>query len=232
MTLKKLIFALSLAAVAAQAQAGVVLAEGFNTPGLLVSAGWVKLNPNAGKFGWEPGDDTTLGFGAQSGPADSFVQANFGNAPVGGMLDSWLITPLISLAGNRLNIDFWARTQPDVPGYIDRLQVRYSTTTATPTLANVGAQFARLLVDINPAAVVDGMPSEWTRYTASISTGFAAGTRGRIGFEYVGVADNANLVALDNVTVSVPEPVSLSLVGISLAALGVSRRKRKAQAQA
>ena len=125
------------------------------------------------------------------------------------------------------------------------MQIRLSTSGAstnvgtTPT--SVG-NFGALLLDINPnlnPAGPGGYTLPWTQFTVTLpSTDVPSPTTGRFAFRYFvpnSSAANgpADVVGLDDVVVSaVPEPTSLALAGLAVAAAGVWRRRRRAKRQA
>src|SRR5208282_1363935 len=181
------------------------LTEGFDTVGSagppatgIFATGWLVINNSSplGDQNWNqgiPGTGTDgLGVNAQSGPANSFIQTNFGVAN-GGIASDWLITPVLELE-NGATITFY--TQTNVPvntTFPNELQVwesqsGSSTVNVGSTAAAPGGDFTVQLLDINPGAAAEngtlgGYPTAWTEYTLTIS-GLSTPTDGRIGFRY------------------------------------------------
>jgi len=203
--------------------ADTVLSENFNSVGSLPGSGWAIVNDSApvGSTNWFQGN--TGVFDAQSGPADSYVAANFNAAAFGGNISDWLITPEISLASN-LALTFFTRTEPFAfPG--DTLEVRLSTNGASTdvgaTDSSVG-DFTTLLLTIGTGT---DYPTDWTGYTININ-GLGLGAEGRIAFRYVVTDTSANgdYIGLDTVNVvTTPEPATLPLLLLGVVAM-VSRR--------
>ena len=183
-----------------------ILSEGFNTV-VPLPAGWFAQNNSTpvGTTGWFQGN--TAVFPSQSGPADSYIGANFNNVTGNNTISNWLLTPALGLKNGDF-ITFWSRTIT-APAFPDRLEVRLSTNGAS---TNVGAtntsvgDFTTLLLTINPTLTTTGYPSVWTQYTATVS-GLAAPVTGRFAFRYFvtngGPAGaNSDYIGIDNVTVT------------------------------
>ena len=131
------------------ASAGVFqINEGFNDISTLTGAGWTIVNNSApaGSTSWFQGTDALT---ARSGPADSYIAANFNAAAFGGNISLWLLTPEVTLQ-NGLRFSFFTASTQFAP---DRLEVRYST---NGTSSNVGStdtsfgDFSNLLLAIDP----------------------------------------------------------------------------------
>lgn len=183
----------------------ILLNEGFNSASPL-PAGWASQNLSAplGPTGWFQGN--TGVFAAQSGPANSYIAANWQNTTTTGVgnISNWLFTPQLAIKNGDV-FTFWTRTVSPA-AFPDRLQVRLSTNGAS---TNVGAtdasvgDFTTLLLDINPTLTTTGYPTSWTLYTITIS-GLGAPTNGRIAFRYFvtgggGAAANSDYIGIDNV---------------------------------
>jgi hypothetical protein len=218
-----------------RAEAAPLLVEDFNDISTLAGAGWVQTNNSApvGPTGWFQGNDGV--FGAQAGPPNAYIAANFENAAFGGNISNWLLTPSLIL-DNGSTLSFWSRTVDVNTGFPDRLEVRLSTngssTNVGSTVASVG-DFTTLLLTINSGLVPGGYPDTWTNYTATVS-GLGGPTNGRLAFRYF-VPDtsvNADYIGIDTVNVSasvssVPEPATLVTTGLGLLLLYGRRRGLK-----
>ena len=178
--------------------------EGFNVVSPLPS-GWAaqNLSTTVGTTGWFQGNTTV--FPAQSGPADSYIGANFNNTTGANTISNWLFTPNINMKNGDV-FTFWTRTVSPAT-FPDRLEVRLSTNGASvnagATSASVG-DFTTLLLSVNPTLTTTGYPTAWTQYTINLS-GLPAGiTSGRIAFRYFvtdggPLGSNSDFIGIDNV---------------------------------
>lgn len=199
----------ALAPSAAQAGGTVILSENFNQVGALTD--WVQINNSlpAG-LSWFQGNSGV--FGAQSGPPDSYIAANYLSAAQGsGTIDNWLITPELTLGG-LTHLSFFTRTQ-SLPGMNDMLEVRFSTGSGTGT-----SGFTTLVTTVGgPSAY----PGSWQEITAHL----VLPGSGRFAFRYLGDAASANFIGIDTVSVSaVPEPSAYLMLGLGIALLPLLRR--------
>ncbi|MFM9435436.1 hypothetical protein ACFDR9_002505 [Janthinobacterium sp. CG_23.3] len=208
--------ALVCAICAHAASAAVVLAQGFDDVDAL--DGWLLVNrsepPGMSWFQGNPGV-----FAAQSGPADSYIGANFESAQGdSGGVDNWLITPLLALAGPT-QLLFYTRGAA-TPGFHDMLEVRFGQgDTADP------ATFAQILVSVGAG----GYPDSWQRFVVGVNV--VGG--GRFAFRYTGPAAAADYIGIDSVVItSVPEPGAYALFGAGLALLLWRRQGRRRAAAA
>ena len=210
---KRALMAIAIASAAASSQAGTLLSESFKNVSALAGSGWVLNNQSTpgGTTNWYQGDAGI--FAAQAGPAESYAAANYNNAPVGGTISNWLITPTFSteLGGT---VSFWARG--DIfDGFSDHLAYGLSSTGGSNT-----GDFT-----LGSAVTVSG---DWTLYTLAYGAN-GVGSSARFAIVYIGEADLSNYVGVDTLTVtSVPEPSSMLMLGAGLLGLAAfSRRTSK-----
>jgi len=206
--IKKVFATAVLAAMTLSAQAAVTINEGFDNVAGLASSGWVFTSagtPGGLTNGWFQGSSGI--FDAQSGAPYSYAAANFNNAPVGGTINSWLITPVFD-ASLGATVSFYLRAGGE--GYAD--QVNFGFINADGSFTSAG------LTAVNPVP-----DSGWTQYTAWI--GADALSSARFAFQYTGAADASNYVGLDTLSVDVPEPASIALMAGGLLGLGAMRRR-------
>ncbi|QBE66171.1 choice-of-anchor J family PEP-CTERM protein [Pseudoduganella lutea] len=204
--------ALTLSAAAHAETPPSSLTEGFDD---VTSLGdWVQ----AGSTGWFQGN--TGIFSAQAGADTSYIAANFLIAdPVTNVIDSWLISPEITLAGPT-RLTFYTRDSAE-EGFTDSLEVLFSAGAGT-----AASGFTTSLVSISGVAY----PNGWTQYTADIT---GTGT-GRFGFHYTGTYDEASYIGIDSIAIAaVPEPSTWLMLALGLGAVGfAARRSRRAAAGA
>lgn len=205
--MKKMIAAVALAAMTMSAQAGVVVSEGFENVPALAASGWTFTNngtPGGISSGWIQGTNTP--FPAQAGGIDSFAAAAFFSAGLGGMLDTWLITPVFD-ATNGVDISFYLRAGDD-PAYSDSLAYGFTGAAAAMT-------------------VVSAVPTDgWTLYNVHLDANLMGSTS--FAFRYFGAVDTSDYVGLDTLTVTeLPEPAGIALFAAGLLGLGALRRRNR-----
>ena len=214
--LKHALLATAMAFAAASAQSQVVLmTENFDNVGTLAGSGWIETNASTpgGTTDWAQGDQTV--FPSQSGAPESYISANYNNAPVGGNISNWLISPTFSTALGG-TISFFAKADI-LASYADTIAFGLSTTGASA-----------------PGSFVLGsgvtLSGDWTQYTLSFDAQ-GAGSVARFAINYFGAADSSNYIGIDTVTVTaVPEPATWAMMGLGLAGLAVMRRRRSSSA--
>lgn len=189
-----------------------VLNEGFGD--LAALSDWERINrsfpPGTGWFQGNPGV-----FGAQSGADNSYAAANFLGAANGmGVVDNWLITPTLSLAG-LTTLSFYTNRELNA-GFDDLLEVRFGSGSGTDA-----ASFGTLLTTIGGDTA---FPGGWQQWNADL----AVEGEGRFAFRYLGDPAVLGYVGLDTVRVvtAVPEPASLLLMAGGLGVIGLVRRRR------
>jgi hypothetical protein len=196
--------------LAAHAAGVVVLNENFNNIGTL--SNWVQVNNSLPPGqGWFQGNSGV--FRSYAGAPDSYIAANYLSAGQdSGTIDSWLITPELSLGG-MTNLSFFTRTQT-IPGMNDMLEVRFSAGAGTAT-----SGFTTLLTTVGGP---NAYPGSWQEITASLTLPAS----GRFAFRYLGNAATANYIGIDSFRVSaVPEPSAYLMFGLGIALLPLLRRK-------
>lgn len=212
MSLRGIAAAASLLVCTAAAHAQFVINQGFENVASLASSGWVLSNQSTagGTTNWFQGDEQI--FPAQAGTPPSYIASNFNAAPAGGTIANWLITPLFS-AADPVTVSFFARSTGDAR-FTDALRVGFSSGSAA---------FADFV--LGAAQVVPG--GAWTRYTFSYAP-HGAGSTARFAIVYSGLADAADYVGIDTLTVAVPEPQTWALFAAGLAGVGwIGRRRRR-----
>jgi hypothetical protein len=177
--------------------------ESFDDITLLPGLGWYEQNNSGapGLIGYFQGNTGEFPPEATSG----YLAVNFNSTTGENTISNWMVAPSATLHNGDTFV-FWTRTT-DAPEFADRLQVRMST---NGTSTNVGTapedvgDFTTLLLDINPDLTLTGYPTDWTRYTLTLSGLPTGGAPGRIAFRYY-VPDggplgaNSSYVGIDEV---------------------------------
>jgi hypothetical protein len=210
--MKKALVALAFSGMALSAQAGALLAEGFEDVGGLAAKGWVVNNASTPggitANGWFQGSSTV--FPALRGTSSSFAAANWQNAAAGGELNTWLITPEFSTAENGAIVSFWLRADA-FAGTSDQVAFGFS---------NGSSDLSAFALSSPVTVGTNG----WNRYSVRVAEGSGSA---RFALQYTGAADFANYVGVDSLEVSaVPEPSTMLILGAGLMGLMMSRRRK------
>ncbi|MFM9958091.1 MAG: choice-of-anchor J domain-containing protein [Phycisphaerales bacterium] len=214
------------AALAVLAAAGSANAqsffEGFNTTvASPVPAGWASVNNSPGGPGlnpnWQQGPNAAV-FAPFEGTGYAF--SNFNSSTGANAISNYMMSPVRTFTAGD-TISFWTRTV-SAPSFPDRLRLRISLNGASTTPAD----FATILLTVNPNLTTTGYPSNWTQFNAVL----ASGGSGRFAFHYdvpnggpSGL--NSDFIGVDAVQyTAVPAPGAAAVLG--LGALVGARRRR------
>ena len=192
-----------------------VLDEGFDNVAGLGAAGWVFSNASTpAGMSWFQGNSGI--FPAKAGAADSYAAVNFNSTTAGeGVIDNWLISPELTL-GTGTQLKFYTRASD--AGFFDLLEVRFSSGASSAL-----SSFSTLVGVVGDAADAAYPVGSWVAFTLSLPDAAS----GRFALRYsVPNALNASYIGIDSLTVTtIPEPATLVLFGLGLAAVGVARRR-------
>lgn len=182
--------------------------------------GWAQQNRSTtlgSAPDWFQGDPGV--FPSHEGGDTAYIAANYHSLGGSGTISNWLFAPTCTFH-NGEKISFWTRTVAH-PNYPDRLQLRLSlngaSTDVGTTPSSVG-DFTTLLLQVNPLLTRSGYPSEWTRYTVTL-TGLPGPTSGRFAFRYfVGNGGpsgiNSEYIGIDSVAYFLPPAGDLQMLSI------------------
>jgi hypothetical protein len=155
--------------------------ESFDDVAVTFANGWSQQNlstPIGANPNWNQGTSFL-----PPPEGTGYISVSYLSVDGANTISNWLFTPTMTLR-NGDEISFWTRSIGST--YPDRLQLWLSTNGASTdvgaTNTSVG-DFSTLLLDINPGLTVSGYPSNWTKYTVTIS-GLSGPTSGKVAFRY------------------------------------------------
>ncbi len=192
-----LIFGVIMAVSVSNAEAQAI-SEGFEAA---PPTGWEVQNRSTtiGTTGWFQGNAV---FPAHSGPATSYIGANFNNTTGTNTISNWLFPPSRTFNNGDV-ITFYTRVGDGSP-FPDRLELRLSTNgagTNVGTTADSVGDFTTLLLSVNPNLIGGGYPDQWTQFTITLAD-LPGPTVGRLAFRYFVTnggpsGDNSNFIGID-----------------------------------
>ena len=194
------------------ANATPLFSENFDNVAGLGALGWLQTNNSTppGESGWFTGNAGV--FGAQAGAADSYIAADFLNAGLGGNVDNWLISPLVTLNYGDM-VSFYTRTNGAVPG--DSLDLLFSN--GSTNLAD----FSSVL-----SIPSTGYPTDWTQLSYTYA-GESVNLRLAFRYRVTDTSANGDYIGIDSLNVThVPEPSTLVLIGAGLMLVPLVWRRR------
>jgi hypothetical protein len=206
---RKLTLLLMASACVLKTNAQLILNENFNSSASVLSAtpatnNWILVNNSSpvGVTSWFIGNPGI--FSSYNGADSAYFAANYNSTAGTGTINTWLITPTVSLANGGV-LKFATRTATSSTiVYPDRLEVYLST---SGTLSSVSS-FSTLIVSVNPSLTTTGYPTSWTVYTTTLS-GITGTVSGRVGFRYSvpnagPTGTNSSYIGIDAVDYSLP----------------------------
>jgi hypothetical protein len=209
-----------LIAASTAANAGpVIFSEGFDSRSALNASNWLFGNfsdPAATLAGDDWFQGNTGIFSSQSGAADSYVANNFLSAEFGGNIDTWMVTPLIAASNGGGVITFSTRTAGDNPFGGDNLEVLFSNTGSLNTNDYVS------LGTIGSASY----PTDWTTFNFLYES-TAANVRFAFRYTVTDTSTFGDYIGIDSLSVAVPEPGTMMLLGAGLLLMPLAMRRRR-----
>ena len=213
--IRKLVISAAMLAAGATAHAGPLsITEGFDNIGTLGAAGWLAgyNSTPLGETGWFQGNSGI--FPASSGAADSYIAANYLNAGAGGTVDTWLVTPLVTVLGYT-GISFDTRTAGGFPG--DNLEIYYNNSGTLDI-----ADFV-LLGSITSASY----PVDWANFDFTYTAG-TADVRFAFRYTVANTNEGGDYIGIDSVNIrGVPEPEALGMLAAGLVLMPLALRRRR-----
>jgi hypothetical protein len=213
--IRKLVISAALIAASATAQAGPQsITEGFDDITTLAGNGWLGglFSTPPGETGWFQGNAGV--FPASSGAADSYIAANYLNAAPGGTVDTWLVSPLVTVLGYT-GISFDTRTGGALPG--DNLEIYYNNTGSLDL-----ADF--VLMGAIPS---EKYPTDWANFDLTYTAG-TADVRFAFRYTVANTNEGGDYIGIDSVNIrGVPEPEALGMLAAGLVLLPLALRRRR-----
>jgi len=211
--IKKALLALAIAGAVSTAQATVVVSENFDSVSALASKGWILSNLSTPTpiSGWLQGNASVLT--AQSGADNSFISSSYLNAPPGGTLSNWLVTPIFSTVYGA-HVSFWVNAEDAGADFSDKIAYGF---------IDAAGEFSTAVL----SQVITVTTGAWTQITAEI--GNTPGSA-RFAIQYTGAADASDYLGVDSLTVDVPEPSSIAILAAGIMGLTAARRRKNKQA--
>jgi hypothetical protein len=211
--IRKFLSCAVLIACSTAANAEVLMDEGFDDINTL--SDWMV--GNFGSASGEPANPWFQGntgiFDSQAGAADSYVASNYLTTEIGGNVDNWLVTPLISVFNSSI-LTFSTRTAGQLPG--DNLEILFN---------NVGTLELGDFVSLGMISSA-GYPADWQAFNFTYD-GDNANVRFAFRYTVTDTSANGDYIGIDSVSVTVPEPGTLLLMGAGLLLMPLAMRRRR-----